>query len=236
MNALRPPPTPCRPTTIHPCRFFESSIAGKEALVEKLRVRNGTLKVATSKLEAQLAQEEGMGEVLRQVDVEQLKIENQQLSETIHGKNQEMLQMKRTTAKTMQVRAHVLSAQRCLAFSAPGARVSGCCSVRQRPCMWGAQSTWSRSVRGSRAWREAAPAKTHYAQPRSTPYTSLQALNDVKSLLTKLDFDSAALRQDIVQRTGERTILAAAQSKATAEVQTARRSIRSPSETLKQNE
>ena len=99
VNTLRPPEP-----LVYPCRFFESSIAGKEALVEKLRVKNGALKIASSKLQAQLAHEKGMGEVLRQVDFDQLKIENQQLCEKIHGKNQELLQMKRTTAKTMQVR------------------------------------------------------------------------------------------------------------------------------------
>lgn len=93
-------------------RFFESSISSKEALAEKLRARNGALKISVSKLEAQLAHEESMGEVLRQVDFDQLNIENQQHLETIHAKNQELLQMKKTAAKTMQVRRALVNGGR----------------------------------------------------------------------------------------------------------------------------
>lgn len=85
-------------------RFMERSIAGKEALVEKFRLKNGTLVASMAKLEAQLSREEGMGEALRQVDFEQLKIENQQHQETLQARNQELLRMKKTAADTAQVR------------------------------------------------------------------------------------------------------------------------------------
>ena len=92
------------------------------------------------------------------------------------------------------------------------------------------QLAGARAAAAAKAWGVKAHA---YSTVTDTP---LQALNDAKGLLTKLDLEVAALRRDIVQRTGERTTLAVAQSKATADVQTARRSVRSPSETLQQNE
>ena len=46
------------------CRFLEDKIHGREVLVEKLTLKNSTYKAAVSKLEAQLAHKEEMGEVL----------------------------------------------------------------------------------------------------------------------------------------------------------------------------
>jgi hypothetical protein len=43
-------------------------------------------------------------QVLHLVDFEQLKIENQQYFERIDGKNKELLQLKLSTGKTVQVR------------------------------------------------------------------------------------------------------------------------------------
>jgi hypothetical protein len=43
-------------------------------------------------------------QVLHLVDFEQLKIENQQYLERIDGKNKELLQLKLSTGKTVQVR------------------------------------------------------------------------------------------------------------------------------------
>lgn len=44
-----------------------------------------------------------MGEVLHLVDFDQLKIENQQYMERIDAKNKELLQLKLSTGKTVQV-------------------------------------------------------------------------------------------------------------------------------------
>lgn len=55
------------------------------------------------KLEQQLAHKEEMGEVLNLVDFDQLKIENQQYMERIEEKNNELLQLKLSTSRTVQV-------------------------------------------------------------------------------------------------------------------------------------
>ena len=56
------------------------------------------------KLEMQIKQKEEMGEVLHEVDFNQLKIENQQYLEKIDEKNQELLRLKLMAGNTLQVR------------------------------------------------------------------------------------------------------------------------------------
>jgi hypothetical protein len=73
-------------------------------LLEKVNLKNVTYKAAITKLEAQLAHNEEMGEVLRPVDFDQLKIENEQHVETINAKNKELLALKHTTTLTSQAR------------------------------------------------------------------------------------------------------------------------------------
>jgi len=72
--------------------------------VEKLTLKNSTYKSAIAKLEAQLVHKEEMGEVLHMVDFDQLKIENQQYLERIDAKNKELLQLKLSSGRTVQVR------------------------------------------------------------------------------------------------------------------------------------
>jgi hypothetical protein len=76
-------------------------------LLEKVNLKNNTYKAAISKLEAQLAHKEEMGEVLHLVDFDQLKIENQQHMEMIESKNKELLTIKLLTGKTVQVRGRL---------------------------------------------------------------------------------------------------------------------------------
>lgn len=71
-------------------------------LLDKVNLKNNTYKAAISKLEAQLAHKEKMGEVLHLVDFDQLKIENHQYMETIDAKNKELLQLKLASGKTVQ--------------------------------------------------------------------------------------------------------------------------------------
>lgn len=75
-----------------------------QVLLEKVDLKNTTYKATIAKLEAQLAHKEEMGEVLHQVDFDQLKIENQQHMAMIDAKNKELLQLKLSTGKTVQVR------------------------------------------------------------------------------------------------------------------------------------
>lgn len=84
-------------------RYFEDRLRGREALIEKLRLKNSTLKVQRQKLHMQLKQKEEMGEVLHEVDFQQLKIENSQYLEKIDEKNQELLRLKLMAGNTLQV-------------------------------------------------------------------------------------------------------------------------------------
>ena len=54
-------------------------------------------------MEQQLHQKEDMGEVLHVVDFDQLKIENQQYLDRIEERNTELLRLKATTGKAVQV-------------------------------------------------------------------------------------------------------------------------------------
>lgn len=83
-------------------RYFEDRLRGREALIEKLRLKNSTLKVQRQKLHMQLKQKEEMGEVLHEVDFQQLKIENSQYLEKIDEKNQELLRLKLMAGNTLQ--------------------------------------------------------------------------------------------------------------------------------------
>ena len=60
-------------------------------------------RVMKKKLEMQIKQKEEMGEVLHEVDFNQLKIENQQYLEKIDEKNQELLRLKLMAGNTLQV-------------------------------------------------------------------------------------------------------------------------------------
>lgn len=60
-------------------------------------------------MEQQLHQKEDMGEVLHVVDFDQLKIENQQYLDRIEERNSELLRLKATTGKAVQVNAVLMS-------------------------------------------------------------------------------------------------------------------------------
>lgn len=84
-------------------RYMEATASSKDAMIEKLRLKNATLKNQIQKMEQQLQQKEEMGEVLHVIDFDQLKIENQQYLEKIEERNNELLRLKLTTGKTVQV-------------------------------------------------------------------------------------------------------------------------------------
>ncbi|XP_068812290.1 cilia- and flagella-associated protein 263 isoform X3 [Struthio camelus] len=82
----------------------EQTIQNLEDLMkEKLRLKNDSLKSYKKKLQQQLRQKEQMGETLREIRFEQLQIRNMQYQEKIDEKNQELLQLKLTSGKTVQV-------------------------------------------------------------------------------------------------------------------------------------
>ncbi|XP_041454175.1 coiled-coil domain-containing protein 113-like [Lytechinus variegatus] len=84
-------------------RYYEDKQRSRDALIEKLRLKNSTLKVQKKKLHLQLKQKEEMGEVLHEVDFQQLKIENSQYLEKIDERNQDLLRLKLMAGNTLQV-------------------------------------------------------------------------------------------------------------------------------------
>ncbi|EFJ49167.1 hypothetical protein VOLCADRAFT_104371 [Volvox carteri f. nagariensis] len=90
-------------------RFLEDKLRQKDGTADKLRLKNTTTKALITKLEHQLAHKEEMGEVLHLVDFDQLKIENQQYMERIEERNNELLKLKLSTSRTVQVLNHLKS-------------------------------------------------------------------------------------------------------------------------------
>ncbi|CAN2389299.1 Coiled-coil domain containing 113 [Pristimantis euphronides] len=84
-------------------RYMEEKILERDSLVDKLRLKNAALKIQKKKLQMQLKQKEEMGEVLNEVDFQQLKIENAQFLELIDDRNQDLLRLKMTAGDTLQV-------------------------------------------------------------------------------------------------------------------------------------
>ncbi|DBB12846.1 hypothetical protein WJX82_007039 [Trebouxia sp. C0006] len=86
-------------------KIMEERLKEKAAVTDKLHCKNHALKVQVRKVEQQLHQKEDMGEVLHVVDFDQLKIENQQYLDRIEERNTELLRLKATTGKAVQVLA-----------------------------------------------------------------------------------------------------------------------------------
>lgn len=84
-------------------RYMEEKLRSKDAMIEKLRLKNATLKNQMKKVEVQLRHKEEMGDVLHYIDFHQLQIENKQYVAKIDERNQELLKLKMTTGSTVQV-------------------------------------------------------------------------------------------------------------------------------------
>jgi len=84
-------------------RSVEDKVRSRDTLIEKLRLKNSTLKVLKKKLQLQLKQKEEMGEVLHEVDFNQLKIENSQYLEKIDERNQDLLRLKLMATNVLQI-------------------------------------------------------------------------------------------------------------------------------------
>ncbi|PKU42390.1 hypothetical protein llap_7283 [Limosa lapponica baueri] len=84
-------------------RYMEEKNRQRDLLREKLRLKNYLLKGYKKKLQQQLRQKEQMGETLCEVRLQELQVRNAQYQEQIDEKNQELLQLKLTSGKTVQV-------------------------------------------------------------------------------------------------------------------------------------
>lgn len=92
-------------------RYFDEKRRAKEALVKKFRLKTETMAVQNKKVTLQTRQKEKMGDVLHEVDFEQLDIENKQYLERMDEKNEELLDLKhqatRTTVKLNKIKAQM---------------------------------------------------------------------------------------------------------------------------------
>lgn len=84
-------------------QYYEGKIKAKDVQIEKLKLKNLSLKNQCLKLEAQLQHKEEMGEVFLPIDFDQLKIENQQYIEKIDERNNELLKLKVVAGNTVLV-------------------------------------------------------------------------------------------------------------------------------------
>lgn len=83
-------------------RWMEEKLKAKDALIEKLRLKNASLRTAISKLRGQLKSKEEMGGVLHYIDFHQLQIENKQYLASIEERNTQLLDLKVSTGTTVQ--------------------------------------------------------------------------------------------------------------------------------------
>lgn len=88
-------------------RYMEEKLRQKDALMEKLRLKNANLKVQGQKIDAQVRTKEEMGDVLHYIDFHQLQIENKQYVAKIEERNDELLRLKMTTGNTVQSLNHL---------------------------------------------------------------------------------------------------------------------------------
>lgn len=83
-------------------RYLEEKIKSKDSIIEKMRLKNSTLKNQINKVEKQLNQKEEIGDVLHYIDFHQLQIENKQYLAKIEERNEELLTVKLSTSKTLR--------------------------------------------------------------------------------------------------------------------------------------
>ncbi len=83
-------------------RYFDDKFKQTDAIIEKLRLKNSTLKSQINKIETSLAQKEEIGDVLHYIDFHQLQIENKQYVAKIEERNDELLTVKLSASKTIQ--------------------------------------------------------------------------------------------------------------------------------------
>lgn len=96
-------------------KYFDDRIKDRDTLIEKLKLKNSSMRKKKAKLLSELREKEELGEVLHEVDFKQLKIENKQYIEKIDEKNEEMIKLKKMVGMVTQtlnyrkVKIHICS-------------------------------------------------------------------------------------------------------------------------------
>jgi hypothetical protein len=83
-------------------KYYEDQTRNKDGIVDKLRLKNQTLRAQLAKLETSLKQKDEVGDVLHYIDFHQLQIENKQYLAKIEEKNAELMRLKLSTGQTIQ--------------------------------------------------------------------------------------------------------------------------------------
>jgi len=86
---------------------FELAQQKREEDLEKVRLRNISMRTSLLRLERLLRSREQLAEGLHMIDFEQLKVENQTLYEKIEERTEELTKLKRKKTNTVQVLTHV---------------------------------------------------------------------------------------------------------------------------------
>eukprot|EP00397_Hematodinium_sp_SG-2012_P058420 GEMP01073881.1.p1 GENE.GEMP01073881.1~~GEMP01073881.1.p1 ORF type:complete len:335 (+),score=70.29 GEMP01073881.1:119-1123(+) len=84
-------------------KYLEDKLTQKDMLINKLLMKNQAFRVQIKKADAQLKSKQETGDDLQYIDFHQLQIENLQFVAKIEEANQELLQLKRTSGKTVKL-------------------------------------------------------------------------------------------------------------------------------------
>merc|ERR1719428_106817 len=84
-------------------KYLEDKLTQKDMLINKLLMKNVAYKTAIRKAETQLRSKQNSGDDLQYIDFHQLQIENQQFVLRIQDANQELLDLKRRSGRTVKI-------------------------------------------------------------------------------------------------------------------------------------
>lgn len=103
-----------RPLSNRLVRQFAKAQATRDEDLERVRLRNISMRRQLARLEKQLRAREQLAEGLHMIDFEQLKVENQTLYEKIEERTEELTKLKRKKNNTVQVLTHVREKLKCI--------------------------------------------------------------------------------------------------------------------------
>lgn len=103
-----------RPLSNRLVKQFAKAQAARDEDLERVRLRNISMRRQLARLEKQLRAREQLAEGLHMIDFEQLKVENQTLYEKIEERTEELTKLKRKKNNTVQVLTHVREKLRCI--------------------------------------------------------------------------------------------------------------------------
>merc|ERR1719284_1726589 len=84
-------------------KYMEDKLTQKDMLINKLLMKNQAYKISIKKADKQLKSKNETGDDLQYIDFHQLQIENQQFVMKIDEANQELINLKRTSGRTVKI-------------------------------------------------------------------------------------------------------------------------------------